>query len=235
MRAACHALAVQIGVLGATGPAGSGVAARLADLGHDVLAGSRDLTRAEATVEELRAKWGERLDSLVPATNADAAAAPDLVVNATTWEGSIPTASAHANALAGKVVIAMANGLKKEGRQFDLVLPDGSTVAEGVQAAAPEALVVAAFHLVPAAAFAALDDPIPSDVIVVADHDRARRTVMDLAVSIPGMRAFDGGMLRNALGLEAFAALLLTINVRHRGKASVRLEGVDGYRPEANA
>ena len=49
------------------------------------------------------------------------------------------------------------------------------------------------------------------------------------------MRAFDGGTLRNAIGLEAFAALLLSINVRHRGKASVRLEGVDGYRPEANA
>jgi NADPH-dependent F420 reductase len=223
---------VQIGVLGATGPAGSGVAARLADLGHEVLAGSRDLTRAEATVEELRAKWGERLAALSPATNAEAAAAPDLVVNATTWEGSVPTASAHAEALAGKVVIAMANGLKKEGREFRLVLPEGRTIAEGVQAAAPGALVVAAFHLVPAAAFAALDDPIPSDVVVVADHDQARRTVMELALSIPGMRAFDGGSLSNALGLEAFAALILSINLRHKGKASVRLEGVEGYRPK---
>jgi NADPH-dependent F420 reductase len=225
---------VQIGVLGATGPAGSGVAARLASLGHEVLAGSRDRDRAEATVEELRAKWGERVGSLVPATNAEAAAARDLVVVATTWEGCIATARDHADALAGKVVIAMGNGLERVGREFHVVLPDGTTVAQGVQAAAPDARVVAAFHLVPAAAFAALDDPIPSDVIVVGDDDDARRLVMDLAVSIPGMRAFDGGSLANAIGLEAFAALLLTINVRHHGKASVRLEGVDSYRPDGD-
>ncbi|HZP29043.1 MAG TPA: NADPH-dependent F420 reductase [Acidimicrobiia bacterium] len=226
---------MQIGVLGATGPAGRGVAARLADLGHDVIAGSRDRSRAEATVGELRVDWGERLARLTPATNAEAAAAADLVVNATTWEGSVPTAREHAAALAGKVVVAMGNGLERVGREFHLVLPEGTTIAEGVQAAAPGARVVAAFHLVPAAAFAALDDPIPSDVVVVADDDEARRTVMELALSIPGMRAFDGGSLANAIGLEAFAALLLSINVRHRGKASVRLEGVDGYRPAGGA
>ena len=222
---------MQIGVLGATGPAGRGVAARLADLGHEVRAGSRDAARAAATVEELREKWGDRLSGLAPATNAEAAEAADLVVNATTWEGSIATAREHAGALAGKVVIAMGNGLEKVGREFHVVLPDGSTIAQGVQAAAPGALVVAAFHLVPAAAFAALDDPVPSDVIVVSDDDDARRLVMDLALSIPGMRAFDGGSLANAIGLEAFAAILLSINIRHRGKASVRLEGVEAYRP----
>jgi hypothetical protein len=210
------------------------VAARLADLGHEVLAGSRDRARSGATVQELQAKWGDRLKTLVPATNAEAAAAADLVVNATTWEGSIPTAEEHAAALAGKVVIAMANGLEKVGREFHVVFPDGETIAAGVQAAAPEARVVAAFHLVPAAAFAALDDPIPSDVIVVADDDAARRMVMELALSIPGMRAFDGGSLANAIGLEAFSALILSINIRHRGKASVRLEGVDGYRPDGD-
>jgi predicted dinucleotide-binding enzyme len=58
---------------------------------------------------------------------------------------------------------------------------------------------------------------------------------MELALSIPGMRAFDGGSLANAIGLEAFAALLLSINIRHRGKASVRLEGVEGYVPGGDA
>jgi NADPH-dependent F420 reductase len=218
-------------VLGATGPAGKGVAARLADLGHEVRAGSRDLARAEATVKELGAQWGDRVATLVPATNAEAAGATDLVVNATTWDGSVSTARDHAGALAGKVVIAMGNGLERVGREFRLVLPDGHTVAEGVQRAAPGALVVAAFHLVPAAAFASLDDPIESDVIVVADDDEARRVVMELALSIPGMRAFDGGSLANAIGLEAFAALLLSINIRQKGKGSLQLRGVEGYRP----
>ena len=223
---------MQIGVLGATGPAGRGVAARLADLGHEVRAGSRDLARAEATVKELRETWGDRLARLASATNAEAAEAADLVVNATTWEGSVSTARDHAAVLAGKVVIAMGNGLERVDREFRLVLPDGRTVAEGVQLAAPNARVVAAFHLVPAASFAALDDPIESDVIVVADDDAARVVVMELALSIRGMRAFDGGSLANAIGLEAFAALLLSINVRQKGKGSLQLRGVEGYRPQ---
>ena len=50
---------MEIGVLGATGPAGRGLAVRLAAAGHDVLAGSRDRSRAEAIVGELRERWGE--------------------------------------------------------------------------------------------------------------------------------------------------------------------------------
>jgi predicted dinucleotide-binding enzyme len=54
---------------------------------------------------------------------------------------------------------------------------------------------------------------------------------MGLAAQIPGLRTFDGGSLANALGLEAFSAVLLTVNVRHRGKGRLRLLGVEG-RPE---
>ena len=43
---------------------------------------------------------------------------------------------------------------------------------------------------------------------------------------IPGLRAFDGGSLANAIGIEAFAAALLTVNLRHKGEGTLRLEGV---------
>ena len=68
-----------IGVLGATGPAGRGLASRLASVGHEVIAGSREESRAEAVVSELRDEWGPRVDSLSAGTNARAASA-DLVV-----------------------------------------------------------------------------------------------------------------------------------------------------------
>ena len=90
-------------------------------------------------------------------------------------------------------------------------------------------LVVAAFHLIPAAALAALDEPLQSDVVIVGDDDDARRIVLDLTAHIPDLRAFDGGSLANAVGIEAFAALLLTINLRHKGKGTLRLLGVEGY------
>jgi hypothetical protein len=102
-----------------------------------------------------------------------------------------------------------------------------------MQAAAPGAHVAAAFQHIPAAALADLERPVDGDVVVCADDDDARDTVLMLANSIPDLRGFDGGSLANAIGIEAFAALILTINLRHRGKASLRLIGVEPRAPEA--
>jgi NADPH-dependent F420 reductase len=220
---------MQIGVLGATGPAGRGLAARLANAGHEVIAGSRDLERSTEKVETLRERWGQRVATLSSGTNADAAAARDLVVIATTWEGAVDTAVAHADALTGKVVISMANGLEKVGTEFRPVLPKEGSLAAAIQAVAPAARVTSAFHLVPAAAFAHLDDPLESDILVCGDDDAARRVVLDVVVSLPNLRGFDAGSLGNAIGLETFAALLLTVNLRHHGKGTLRLLGVEGY------
>jgi len=68
-------------------------------------------------------------------------------------------------------------------------------------------------------------------VIVCADDDDARTTVLDLVARIPHLRGFDGGSVANAVGIEAFAAVLLTINLRHKGKASLRLVGVEPRPP----
>ncbi len=217
---------MQIGVLGATGPAGRGIAARLASVGHEVVAGSRDPAKSAKTVASLHEQWGDRVAGLTAGGNGDAAGA-DLVVVATTWEAAVDTAAAHADSLAGKVVVCMANGLEKVDDEFRAVLPEEGSLAEAVQAAAPDAQVVAAFQHIPAAAFAALDRPMRSDVIVCGDDDVARSTVIDLVESLPELRAFDGGSLANALGIEAFAALLLSVNLRHKGKGTLQLAGFD--------
>ena len=52
-----------IGVLGGTGPAGSAVAVRLAAAGFTVLLGSREASKAEAKVDELRARYWFWLES----------------------------------------------------------------------------------------------------------------------------------------------------------------------------
>jgi NADPH-dependent F420 reductase len=215
---------MKIGVLGGTGPAGRGIAARLASVGHDVTVGSRDREKSQVVVDELRAQWGERVDSLTAGTNHDAADA-DLVVLATVWDAAVATAQAHAGQLAGKAVISMANGLVKEGRQFVPVLSPVGSIAAEVQLAATDARVVAAFHLVPAAALADLDHHLTSDVLVVGEES-ARATVLDLVDGIPDLRALDAGGLANALGIETFSAALLTVNLRHKGEGTLRLEGI---------
>jgi len=222
---------MEIGVLGATGPAGQGLAVQLAAAGHDVLAGSRDRGRAETIVEELRRRWGARVATLRAASNTEAAGAADLVAIATNWEAALDTTRAHAELLDHKVVIAMANGLQRVGREFRTVLPEDGSLAQAMQAVAPDARVVAAFQHVPAEALGNLDQPLESDVIVCADDDDARRQVLTLVASLPNLRAFDGGSLANALGVEAFAAVLLSVNIRHRGKGTLRLLGVDGWAP----
>jgi NADPH-dependent F420 reductase len=215
---------MHIGVLGGTGPAGRGIATRLAASGHRVTVGSRDQERAAQVVDEIRGRWGAQVAGLEPGTNHDAADA-ELVVLATVWDAAVATAEAHASQLEGKVVISMANGLRKEGRQFvPVVTPHGSIAAE-VQLVAPAAQVVAAFHLVPAAALADISHPLVGDVLVVGD-DVGRPTVLDLVDAIPDLRALDAGPLANALGIEAFSAALLTVNLRHKGEGSLRIEGI---------
>ncbi|HEX5614145.1 MAG TPA: NADPH-dependent F420 reductase [Acidimicrobiia bacterium] len=216
---------MRIGILGATGPAGRGLAARLASVGHEVLFGSRAVEKAQAGVDELREQWGERVQSLHPCDNDWACDAP-VVILAVQAEAAIPTVHEHAERLPGKIVVSMANNLTKHGNEFNAVLPPHGSVAAEIQSLLWRSRVVTAFHLVPAAEFAALDHAMESDVVVLGDEDEAKQTLMDITSSIPNLRPLDGGSLRNAVGMETFAAVLLTVNVRHKMRASLRLTSV---------
>jgi 8-hydroxy-5-deazaflavin:NADPH oxidoreductase len=216
---------MRIGILGATGPAGRGLAARLASVGHEVRFGSRDVEKAKQAVEELRAEWGDRVAGLDPCDNADACDAP-VVILAVHADSAIPTVKQHAGRLAGRVVVSMANHLVRNGNEFNAVLPPHGSIAAEIQALLWDSQVCTAFHLVPAAEFGELNHEMESDVVVLGDDDTARTTLMEITRSIPNLRPLDGGSLRNAVGMETFAAVLLTINVRHKGRASLRLTGV---------
>lgn len=216
---------VKIGVLGATGPAGRGLAARLSDVGYDVLAGSRERVKAEAVVNELAEQWGDRVGRVTPANN-QAACDADVVVLAVHADAALATARYFSDQLAGKVVVSMANNLVKEGTEFNAVLPPHGSIAKEMQALLWRSQVVTAFHLVPAAEFVNLDEKMESDVVACGDDDGARATLMEIIAAIPNLRAFDGGSLENAVGMETFAAVLLTINIRHKVRAGLRLSGI---------
>ena len=216
---------MRIGILGATGPAGGGLAARLASVGHEVLFGSRAVEKARGAVDELEKQWGDRVSGrLIACDNSWACDAP-VVVLAVHADSAIPTVQEHAERLPGKIVVSMANNLVKHGNEFNAVLPPHGSVAAEIQALLWRSRVCTAFHLVPAAEFAALDYVMESDVVVLGEDD-AKKTVMDITASIPDLRPLDGGSIRNAVGMETFAAVLLTVNVRHKMRASLRLTTV---------
>jgi NADPH-dependent F420 reductase len=214
---------VKVGILGATGPAGRGLAARLAAVGMKVYAGSRDPAKAEAVVKQLTDRFGDRVARIEPVSNAEAAKAADIVVLGTAAGATVPTAAEHADLLAGKPLVSMANAMRKVGASFEPVPTQEGSIAAAVQKAAPEALVAAALHHVPAAAFLNLKHPMSGDVVVVSDHLEALRATQALVSAMPDLRPLDGGPIENALGLEAFCAVLLTVNIRYGGRATLRL------------
>jgi 8-hydroxy-5-deazaflavin:NADPH oxidoreductase len=217
---------VRIGILGATGPAGSGLAARLASVGFEVVVGSRSRYKAMEVSDKLKERWSN-LDLDIAAADNFGAAEADLVVIATPWDAASSTAASVSRQLEGKVVISMANALAKVGHEFQPLVPPRGSVAANVQAAVPKSLVAAAFHHVPAKELGNLEEPVESDVLICSDHPSATNATVDIVRRIPNMRPLDAGELSNAAPIEAFAAVLLQLNMRYKTRAAVKFTGID--------
>jgi len=217
---------MHVGVLGGTGPAGSGLAVRLASVGLEVTIGSRTKDRAQETVEALCAKYPDRTFLLDAGDNKRAASA-DVVVLATPWDAAAATAKSVAPQLAGKVVISMANALAKVGDEFQPLIPPRGSVAASVQAILPASQVAAAFHHLPARELADIEHPVESDVLICSDHPEATATTAEIVDLIPGCRPLDSGKLSNAAPIESFAAVILQLNVRYKTRTAVRVTGIN--------
>jgi NADPH-dependent F420 reductase len=131
-----------------------------------------------------------------------------------------------AGELDGKVVISMANALAKVGHEFQPLVPPRGSVAASVQAAVPRSRVAAALHHVPAKELGDIAEPVHSDVLICSDHPSATETVVGIVSKVPGLRPLDSGELSNAAPIEAFAAVLLQINVRYKTRVAVRFTGI---------
>lgn len=215
---------MRVGILGGTGPAGRGLAVRLATAGVPVVLGSRDGDRASTVADGLNRAWPDHHLGLEGASN-EAAAACDIVVVATPWDGAVPTVKPLAGALDGKVVVSMANALVKEGREFLALMPPRGSVAAAIQAALPGSLVSASFHHLPASEMEKLTTPLVADVLVCSDHPDASRATRGLVDRIEGLCGVDAGGLSQAAPIEAFTAVLITVNIRHKVHSTLRLVG----------
>jgi hypothetical protein len=215
---------MRIGILGGTGPAGRGLAVRLAAAGGDVVIGSREAERSGSIAKGLVEAWPDHQLALTGASNEETAGA-ELVVVATPWDSAIATVLPLAPALEGKVVVSMANALAKQGREFLALVPPRGSVAAAIQAALPRSLVSASFHHLPASEMEKLTTPLVADVMVCSDHAEATQATVALVDRIEGLRGVDAGSLAQAAPIEAFTAVLITINIRHKVHAAVQLAG----------
>ncbi len=216
---------MNVGILGGTGPAGRGVAVRLAESGLAVTIGSRDAGRAAAAAGEVLGRWPALSLEVTGADNASAAEA-DVIVVATPWDSALSTVRALRQPLAGKVVVCMANALVKDGREMLALLPPRGSVAAGVQAALPASMVAASLHHLPASEMEDLDSGLEADVLVCSDYEEATSVTMELVESMRGLRALDAGSLNQAAAIEAFTAVCITLNMRYRVHSTLRMVGI---------
>ena len=198
----------------------------MAASGFEVVIGSRSKYRALEVRDKLAAKWEDRNLAITAGDNSQAASA-DIVVVATPWDAAASTVSEVSNQLKGKVVISMANALAKVGHEFQPLVPPRGSVAASVQAAVPKSLVAAAMHHVPAKELGDIAHPVVSDVLVCSDHPSATATVLDIVSKLPDLRPIDAGELSNAAPIEAFAAVLLQVNMKYKTRVAVRFTGLD--------
>lgn len=194
--------------------------------GHQVTIGSRDAARAADVAAGLVAETTTISGAIAGATNEDAAAGRDLVVVATPWDGAVATVKPLAATLEGKVVVSMVNALMKEGREMLPLYPPRGSMAAQIQSALPGSKLAAAFHHLPAREMENLDSGLTADVLVCGESDQARAATIELTNSIEGLRGIDAGSLAQASPIEAFTAVCISLNIRHRAHSTVRIAGL---------
>jgi NADPH-dependent F420 reductase len=205
---------MEIALLGGTGDIGEGLALRLAqDTAHDIHIGSREAARAETKAEEYVTELDSRgVDADVAGhENAAAAAGADVVVAAVPAYHLVDTIEAVADGLEG-VLVTPAVGMKRNDAGFHYNRPGPGSVAALAREAAPDGVpLVGAFHNLAAGRLANLDADIDWDTPVFGDDEDAKRTVMNVAEGIEGLRALDVGGLANAAEVEALTPLLINL------------------------
>ena len=214
-----------IGFLGGTGPEGRGLALRLALAGHDVAIGSRDAVRAREAAERVAARAPRA--SVEAGLNEDVASRAETVFVTVPYEGQRPMLKSLGDALIGKIVVTtvVPLGFDAGGARF-LTIDAGSAAMEAREIL-PESRVVAAFQTISAHDLLNPAKRIDSDVVVCSDDEGAKAVVAALAEEIPGVRAVDGGGLRNAVFVEHITPLILNVNRIHGGRAAIRLTGLE--------
>ncbi|HWY03070.1 MAG TPA: NADPH-dependent F420 reductase [Candidatus Acidoferrum sp.] len=217
-----------IAILGGTGPAGMGLALRLARAGETIIVGSRDTLRAQAAADQIKRKAGSeaRVSGM---ENSAACSAADILVLTVPFESQATLLKQLKPAIRpGSILIdatvALAAGVGGRASRT-LGVWQGSAAQQAAELVPKGVNVVAAFHNLSAELLNG-NDPIDCDVIVCSDNVDALQLTRALAAKITGVRAIDGGKLENARILEQITALLVGLNIRHKGHGGIRITGL---------
>jgi NADPH-dependent F420 reductase len=214
-----------IPIVGGTGALGFGLALRLAAAGRAVAIGSRDAARAEEAAARIRDR--------VPHADVTGLPSADAVPLGPVVFLTVPFRAQSEN-LTNLSVVLQAHQILVDataplaaaisGKATRLLgVPQGSA-AEQAQEMAPHGVsVVGALHTVSARRLGDLDQELDEDVLLCGDSREDKRQVAQIIGAIPGLRPVNAGSLETARYAEALTPLLISVNIRNKAHAGVRL------------
>ncbi|MFZ0092077.1 MAG: NADPH-dependent F420 reductase [Solirubrobacteraceae bacterium] len=219
-----------ISIVGGTGALGFGLALRLGRAGVPVVIGSRDADRATEAADRVRAAVPDA--SITGAANLEAVAEAEIVILSVPFRSHVETLSnlrpslrpdqlvvdttvPLAAAISGKATRTLGVWQGSAAQQAQELVPDGVSV-------------VSAFHSVSAALLSDLGHQLDEDVLVCGDRKADKARLNELVDRIDGLRPVDCGPLEVSRIVEQFTPLLISINVRNKVRAGIKITGLPG-------
>ena len=200
---------MRIGVFG-TGMVGETIATKLVAAGHDVKLGARSATNEKATA--WAAKQGK--PTATHGTFADAAKHGELVFNCTRGDAAVTVVTSAGNDnLRGKILVDVTNPLDfSKGMPPVLFTAGNDSLAEQIQRAVPDALVVKALNTVSCEIMVDASRIGDSDMFISGNDAAAKTTVSRFLREQFGWKnVVDLGDLTTARGTEGYLPLWLRL------------------------
>jgi NADPH-dependent F420 reductase len=215
-------------IVGATGALGFGLALRLGKAGVPIVIGSRDEGRAQEAAD--RASQAVPHGSFTGLENDQAAQQSELVIL------SVPFRNQSEN-------LTNLRGVLRQGQLVvDATVPLAAAVsgkatrtlgvwqgsaAQQAQEMVPEGVhVISAFHTVSAAHLSDLGHQLDEDVLICGDRAEDKRRLAALVEIVDGLRPVDCGPLEMARIVEQLTPLIISINVRNKATAGIKITGL---------
>jgi hypothetical protein len=217
-----------VAIVGGTGALGFGLALRLGLQGVPIVIGSRDEERAHEAARRAAAAISD--GSFEGRVNRDAVNGVPLVILSVPFRNQSETLTNLRETLReGQLVVDATVPLAAAvGGKATRVLGvwQGSAAQQAQEMVPSGVRVVSAFHTVSAAVLTDLDHDLDEDVLICGDRRDDKEQVAKLVERVPGLRAVDCGPLELARIVEQFTALIISINVRNRARAGVKITGL---------
>jgi 8-hydroxy-5-deazaflavin:NADPH oxidoreductase len=223
-------LTAPVCIVGGTGALGFGLAVRLGRAGLPITIGSRDAGRAQEAAEHARERVPD--GSFTGRQNADAVQGAGIVILSVPFRSQSETLTNLKNALIADQLLVDATvplAAAVSGKATRTLGVWQGSAAQAAQEMVPEGVrVVSAFHTVSASHLSDLDQTLDEDVLICGDKRGDTARVAELVARIDGLRPVDCGRLEMARIVEQLTALLISINVRNKVQAGIRITGLPG-------